>query len=215
MVSSVQQIPRPRNSRVPLAEAWAAAVDELAKIAPGEAAGGPITWLNLDRLEDRVAQHRKANAPPPPSPELVQAMGDFGDMSRQFNSVVLEIKNEQRWLERNRNGWKFRLLTAAGLPGGISPDCFTLPPLCPTGDAAPDFSSVWAARQAAKDLLPRMQWARGVLARIGEAQSFENLETGDHPRSATLEVHWHHSEEIDEVPFYSRHMQWGTEGPIN
>ena len=28
------------------------------------------------------------------------------------------------------------------------------------------------------------------------------------PKSATLEVHWHHSEEIDEVPFYSRHKRW-------
>ena len=34
-----------------------------------------------------------------------------------------------------------------------------------------------------------------------------------HPKSATLEVHWHHSEEIEEVPFYSRHMQW-DEGPV-
>jgi DNA invertase Pin-like site-specific DNA recombinase len=28
------------------------------------------------------------------------------------------------------------------------------------------------------------------------------------PRKANLEIHWHHSEQIDEIPFYSRHKLW-------
>jgi DNA invertase Pin-like site-specific DNA recombinase len=31
------------------------------------------------------------------------------------------------------------------------------------------------------------------------------------PKGAMLEIHWHHSEQIEEVPFYSRHKEW-TEG---
>ena len=34
------------------------------------------------------------------------------------------------------------------------------------------------------------------------------------PKSATLDVHWHHSDQIDEIPFYSRHKQWDAEGSI-
>jgi DNA invertase Pin-like site-specific DNA recombinase len=28
------------------------------------------------------------------------------------------------------------------------------------------------------------------------------------PKTATLDVHWHHSEQIDAIPFYSRHKRW-------
>jgi DNA invertase Pin-like site-specific DNA recombinase len=31
------------------------------------------------------------------------------------------------------------------------------------------------------------------------------------PRQATLEIHWHHAEQTDEVPFYSRHKDWNQE----
>jgi hypothetical protein len=28
------------------------------------------------------------------------------------------------------------------------------------------------------------------------------------PKTASLDIYWHHSDEIDEIPFYSRHKQW-------
>ena len=37
---------------------------------------------------------------------------------------------------------------------------------------------------------------------------------GSDPKSATLDVHWHHSDQIDEIPFYSRHKQWDAKGSI-
>src|SRR5262249_53377675 len=154
-------IPRPRNNAMPLAESWQAGVDRLAALS-SEAPPYPITSLNLDKLEDRIAELTRAKAPPPPSPELVQAMGDYGDMCRQFNSLAYELKDAQKWLERARVGdWKHQLLK------DISPDCFVVPQMMPVGDSAPDFDSVWKARQAQKDLLPKLMWARGILARIG------------------------------------------------
>jgi hypothetical protein len=164
---------RPRNGiQPPLAERWQAAIDELGRVAPGVPFGSPVSEISLDDLHDLIARERKAKAPPEPTPELVEAMADFGDQTRMFNSLALELKAAQKWLDRARGDWKHQLLK------DISPDCYTIPPLLPTGDAMPDFTSVWSARQATKDLLPKMQWARGALARIFEAQAFDEWEPG-------------------------------------
>jgi hypothetical protein len=42
-------------------------------------------------------------------------------------------------------------------------------------DSTPTFANPWEARQAAKDMLPRLEWVRNVLHRIVEAQRFEAL----------------------------------------
>jgi hypothetical protein len=125
--------------------------------------------LALDDVLDALEAALAAMMPPEPTPESRAAVAEIRDMQRQFNSCSLEIKAAQPWLLRARDDWKHRLLK------DIAADCFNVPGLYPMGvGGGPQFTSIYQARQAAKEMLPRLQWARGVCAAIKAARSFDN-----------------------------------------
>jgi hypothetical protein len=150
---------------------WAEAVERVQNELPGDhplrgACNGMQSELALDDLLDGLEADLAAMVPAAPSPETREAVREVREMQRQFNACSLEIKQAQAFLARAVNDWRHRLLA------DISTDCFHVPGLYPTAVNAADFSST-QARQAAKDMLPRLQWARGVVAKINEARSFE------------------------------------------
>jgi hypothetical protein len=122
-------------------------------------------------LMNRVAELRKAKEPPPPSAETRAAAHEVYEFMRQFDACALEIKAAQTWLQRARADWRHQLLR------DLSPDCFSAPGLYHYTDVdnTPAFANAWEARQAAKEMLPRLEWVRNVLARITEAKQFETL----------------------------------------
>jgi hypothetical protein len=128
-----------------------------------------MSELALDDLQDALEATLAAMAPAAPSPETREAVREVREMMRQFNACSLEIKAGQSWLQRAVSDWKHQLLR------DISPDCFQVPGLYPTGAGeGPQFSSIYQARQAAKEMQPRLSWARGVCAAIKAARSFDN-----------------------------------------
>jgi hypothetical protein len=170
-VSSSVRIPNParRCGQIPPLEVrWQAALDELHAVAPGVPWGQPMTEIGLDDLEGFIAQKRREQEPPPPTPETREAVREVREMQRQFNACALEIKAAQLWLQRARNDWKHQLLK------DVTADCFQIPGLYPMGvGEGPQFDSIAQARAAAKQMLPRLQWARGVCAAIKAARSFD------------------------------------------
>jgi hypothetical protein len=130
---------------------------------------GMMSELALDDLQDAFYAAKAAMAPAEPSPETRQAVREVRDMQREFNACSLQIKQSQAFLQRAVGDWRHRLLA------DISTDCFHVPGFYPTGvGEGTNFSSISEARKAAKEMLPRLQWARGVLAKISEARSFDN-----------------------------------------
>jgi hypothetical protein len=142
---------------------------ELPPTHPLRGAGNTMmSELALDDVTDALEAAKAAMVPAAPSPETREAVREVREMMRQFNACSLEIKAAQFWLQRAVDDWQHRLL------GNISTDCFHVPGLYPTGvGEGSQFSSVLEARQAAKEMLPRLQWVRGVVAKISEAKSFD------------------------------------------
>jgi hypothetical protein len=126
-----------------------------------------MSELGLDDLLDALEAAKAQLTPPPDTPERREAVREYYEMRRQWNAACIEIKNSQGWLQRAVNDWKHRLLS------DISTDCFHIPAQLPT-EVGVEFNSAYQARQVVKDLLPRLQWARGALAKIGDARSFDN-----------------------------------------
>lgn len=167
---------RPRighESARPIAERWQEAVDLLNRIAPGTAYPPMISEHNLDTLSDLIVEKRKAKAKPEPDAQTRQAANEYFEMQRQWNSVALEIKNDQRWLLRAKDSWQHRLLR------DITPNCFEVPGLFDTACGEFPFQSARGAREAAKALLPHLQRLHGIRAAISEAQRHDSLSAGD------------------------------------
>jgi hypothetical protein len=171
MVGNVQRLHGPRYGvPVPLAERWTAAVDTLARLAPGEAAPAPITEINLDAMNARISELRRAKEPPPMDAATCSAAQEFYGFRRQYNSIAVEVRGARGWLQRARSDWRHLLLH------DLSPDCFTeLQPVSLFPDDTPDFRSVLQARDAARDFLGRLQFARGIQEEIRNAKSFDSL----------------------------------------
>jgi hypothetical protein len=151
---------------------WAEAVERVQNEMPAShplrsSCNGMMSELALDDLLDALEAAKAQLTPPPDTPERREAVREYYDMRRAWNSACIEIKNAQGWLQRAVNDWKHRLLA------DISTDCFHIPSQLPT-TVGVEFNSAYQARQVVKELLPRLQWARGVLAKIGDARSFDN-----------------------------------------
>jgi hypothetical protein len=178
-VNAVNRVPDPRRRTgfvPPLSVRWAETVErirtELPPSHPLQSGGNTMqNEIALDDLQDAFYAAKAALAPATPNPETRAAAQEYYDMRRAWNSACLEIKNAQGWLGRAVNDWKHRLLS------DISTDCFHIPNQLPSavGDG-PQFNSILAARRATTELLPKLQWARGVLAKISEAKRFEAQE---------------------------------------
>jgi len=151
----------------PLSARWDAAVDLLHRISPGTPVPVPANELNLDRVLELVAEARVRATPPEPDPQTRAAADEFFQLQRDFNSVALQIKQAQRWLITAKDNWRHKLLK------DISPDCFQ--EIAPYDTAVGDFPfhSAYEARVAAKDMLQRVLWLRGIWGQISEAKSFE------------------------------------------
>jgi hypothetical protein len=76
-------------------------------------------------------------------------------------------------LEYAVTDWRHQLL------GDISPDCFISVGTFSTAVGANSFRTVDEARAAAKQLLPRLQWLRGIHSQIASAKAFENLPSAE------------------------------------
>jgi len=167
---------RPRiglNGARPLAERWQEAVDLLQRIAPGTPFSTMISELNLDTLNDLIVEKHKAKAKPEPDAATRAAAQEYWALQTQWNSIALEIKNDQRWLESARHQWQHKLLQ------DISANCFEVPGLFDTSVGRFPFANAMEARLAAKELLPRLQRLHGIRAQISEARRHDTLPAGD------------------------------------
>jgi hypothetical protein len=152
-----------------LAERWDAACTEWRKIAPKgqEAVGGIISEIELDRLNKQISERRKELAPPPMAQEVIDELGALGMAQYAFNGDATEVEKEQRWLNRARDDWRFKLI-------GLDADLF-LPNGVPRYSMAPmSATSVHEVRMALKDVEKRRSWLRDILNRIQNARSLEN-----------------------------------------
>jgi hypothetical protein len=129
------------------------------------AGNGMMSECGLDDLQDAFDAAKAAMAPPPDNPAIREARREFSQAVHEFNSCCIQIKNSQGWLRRAVTDWRHVLL------GDIGADAFSVPQQI---DYDTEFRSVAEARQATKDFLPRLQWAKGVCAEIVAAQSFDN-----------------------------------------
>jgi hypothetical protein len=178
-VSSTVRIPNParRLGTIPeLSVRWAEAVARVQNELPANHplrgnCNGMMSELALDDLLDGLEAAKAQLAPPPDTPERREAVREYYDMRRQWNACCIEIKNAQGFLQRAVNNWKHRLLA------DISTDCFHIPNQLPATVGDLQSSSIHEARQLVKELLPRLQWARGVLAKITEARCFDTQPT--------------------------------------
>jgi hypothetical protein len=173
MVDVVGRVPRPRlglNGARPIAERWTEAIDELHRIAPGVPFGQPISEMNLDRLYDLISEHRKAKAPPPMDPQTREAASELYRLKMLFNGCSLEIKDSQKWLQFAHTDWRHKLL------GDITADCFVSVGVYPTSvSESPRFANAIEAREAVREMHPRLQWVRAIASQISSARAFENL----------------------------------------
>jgi hypothetical protein len=174
MVSVVGRVPDARrrtglNGARPLAERWQEGIDLLRRIAPETGFHEPISEFGLDRLFALIAQKQVEKAPPQPDSQTLAAAQEFWEFQRQWNSIALEIKQAQPWLERARTDWKHKLLK------DISLDCFETPGLFDNSVGPCPFKNPTEAREASRTLMPHLQRLRRVLAAIDEARRFESF----------------------------------------
>jgi hypothetical protein len=165
-MENVLRVPRPRFNNTPLAEAYQACADTLSRF--GEPAPAPISWLNVDLMEDRIAQLRKAQEPPPPSAALLALSNEALHLVVEINSYALKIKAAQPWLSRARNDWRHQRLR------DIPADSFVVPlPLESQHYTAAALGSVEAAQAVIKTVHAQLTWLRTIWAGIENAQRFE------------------------------------------
>src|SRR6516165_9599228 len=87
-VNSINRVPDARRRLgqiAPLSVRWLAALDQLRAVAPGVPWGQPMSEIGLDDLQDFIAQKRREQEPPPPTPETREAVREVRAMQAQFN----------------------------------------------------------------------------------------------------------------------------------
>jgi hypothetical protein len=186
-VSSSVRIPNPARRLgqiAPLPQRWAEAVarvhNELPADHPLQSGGNMMmSELALDDLLDALEAAKTALAAAPPNPLLTAAAREFYDLQRQFNGCAAEIRDAQGWLQRKASDWKHQLLRS------LSADMFTVPVPLPTSiDERRVFTSIPAARRAAVEFVPKLQFVRGLVEQIKAARSFDN----DPPEQQTMQL---------------------------
>lgn len=138
-----------------------------------EVANQPADDISIIQMDEAVEKYRAEQAAAAaPDPRHRIAIDELWNLKKCWNEVATEIQTAQRrWLQFAADNWKHVLRKS------ITADMYTevAPfPMAVGEDRA--FDSYDTARAAAKDLFPRLQWARGVLSQIHDAQTFDSLD---------------------------------------
>jgi hypothetical protein len=184
MVGNVGRIPDPQrrtglNGARPLHVRFQEALQVAAREIPADDIGRQFltlmeSELNLDTIYNAIETSRQRRASPEPTPELRAAWQEIYALITEFNTDAIKLKQLARWLDYARQDWRHILRK-------LNPDCWTpAPGTFPTNTRSSDlYPTVMDAREAAKQLITRRAWLRGIVSEIESAQTFETWPHGE------------------------------------
>jgi len=126
--------------------------------------------FNIDRIYEAIERYhdeRSAAALAAEDPMLREARRVVLELIKAWNNACLDIKNAQLWLKCAAKDWRH------GLMRRISTNLFTVPEQF--SDTVDHIQTVRDARLVEKDLGPRVDWIKSIVAAIDAAKAFEKL----------------------------------------
>jgi hypothetical protein len=143
--------PRPRSANSPpLPVLWQEKSQQLIQLDPNAASaiGGPMSYENLDRIEDHIAAilKQRAAAVPEISPALTAAIEEMSNLERRYMTAQSAIREQLGRLRRRTAAEKRIHNLLQSLPADWEADLF--PELAARGSRWPRFADFAEARSA-------------------------------------------------------------------